>query len=266
MKKTLFTILITITGSYTCLCICLFLFQEHLIFFPQQLSQDYQFQFDEGFDELDFKTVDGTSLSGVLFKADSTKGLVFVLHGNAGSINSCGNAAKVYTDLNYDVFFLDYRGYGKSEGTISGQKQLFEDNQFVYDSLKKGYNEEDIIIMGYSIGTGMAAKLASDNKPQQLVLQAPYYNMTELMKQRMPFIPTYILKYTFATNDYLRACNMPITIFHGTRDQVIPHTSSLRLQEEFKSQIKLIVLEGQGHNGISENEQFEKELKSILAD
>jgi len=71
---------------------------------------------------------------------------------------------------------LDYRGYGKSEGTINGQEQIFRDVQTVYDSLKHSYQENKIIVLGYSIGSGPAAKLASTNNPKLLILQAPYYS------------------------------------------------------------------------------------------
>src|ERR1700712_5680976 len=122
---------------YILLCILLYFIQERLIFFPQKLTSSYKFQFDENFEELFFTSEDNVSLHGILFKADSSKGLIFYLHGNAGSMQSWGQIAKTYTDLHYDLFMLDYRGYGKSEGRISSEKQFYNDAQFVYDSLKK---------------------------------------------------------------------------------------------------------------------------------
>lgn len=264
MKKKILNFLKIIAGLYIFLCLALYFFQEKLIFFPQQLEKNYQFNFGQNFDELNFKTSDGKLINGLLFKADSTKGLIFYLHGNAGSLSSWGNVAKTYTELNYDVFILDYRSFGKSEGTINGQKQLFEDNEIIYKELKKNYNEKDIIILGYSIGTGIASKLASNNNPKQLILQAPYYSMTDMMRQRFLFIPTFILKYKFATNEYLKNCEMPITIFHGNQDGVINYESSLKLKEEFKTKVNLITLNGQGHNGMTDNKDYKKELKSIL--
>jgi pimeloyl-ACP methyl ester carboxylesterase len=91
--------------------------------------------------------------------------LIFYLHGNAGSLNTWGEVAKRYTELKYDVFMLDYRGYGKSEGSIHSQKQFHEDIQMAYDEMKKTYKESNIVVLGYSIGTGPAAKLASLNHP-----------------------------------------------------------------------------------------------------
>lgn len=265
MKKKLLNFSKVIVGLYIVLCVALYFFQEKLIFFPQKLEKNYQFNFTQDFDELNYKTLDGKTLNGLLFKADSTKGLIFYLHGNAGSLRSWGNVANTYTELNYDVFILDYRSFGKSEGTINGQEQLFEDNQLIYNELKKEYREEDITILGYSIGTGLASNLASANKPKQLILQAPYHSLTDMMHQRFSFIPTFILKYELATNEYLKKCEMPITIFHGNRDGVINYESSLKLKEEFKTKINLITLIGQGHNGMTDNGDYKSALKNILS-
>jgi alpha-beta hydrolase superfamily lysophospholipase len=264
MKKKLTKGLKISAGLYTILCLGLYLFQENLIFFPQKKDANYQFNFTQDFDELTFQTSDGKSLNGLLFKADNSKGLIFYLHGNAGSLASWGNVASTYKDLNYDIFILDYRGYGKSEGNISSQIQLFEDNQMMYDQLKKQYREEDITILGYSIGTGLASKLASDNQPKQLILQAPYYSLTDMMSQRFSFIPTFILKYKLANNEYLKNCEIPITIFHGNRDGVINYEASLKLKDELKEKVNLIILKGQRHNGMTYNTDYKRELKNIL--
>lgn len=265
MKKRIIRVLTILFSIYILLCGLLYFFQEKLIFFPQKLDKNYQFQFGQKFEEFNIKTTDGKLINGLLFKADSSKGLIFYLHGNAGSLSSWGDVAKTYTDLNYDVFILDYRSYGKSEGEINGQNQLFEDNQTAYNELKKSYNENKIIVLGYSIGTGLASKLASTNNPKLLILQAPYYNLTDMMKQRFSFIPTFILKYKFATNEYLKNCKMPVVIFHGNSDEVIYYGSSLKLKEEFKKQDTLITLNGQGHNGMTDNEEYKMELTKILA-
>ncbi|MEO8516689.1 MAG: alpha/beta fold hydrolase [Flavobacterium sp.] len=264
MKKRLLKILIIVLGIYIIFCVVLYFFQEKLIFLPEKLDKNYRFQFGQKFEEVNIKTTDEKLINGLLFKDKHSKGLVFYLHGNAGALNSWGEVAKTYTDLNYDVFVIDYRSYGKSEGTIKGENQLFQDNQTVYDALKKRYDEDKIIVLGYSIGTGMASKLASTNKPRLLILQAPYYSLTDLVKKQFPFIPDFILKYKLTTNEYLKNCKMPVVIFHGDQDEMIYYGSSLKLKAQFKPQDTLITLNGQGHNGITDNEDYKAALKKIL--
>lgn len=263
MKKKLLTVFKIVFGLYALLCGFLYFFQESIIFFPQKLNKDHQFNFNQKFKELNIKTYDNKIINGLLFKAKNTKGLIFYLHGNAGSLDSWGTVAKNYTKLNYDVFILDYRGFGKSEGSIKNQEQVFKDNQTAYNLLKKEYNEQNIIILGYSIGTGMASKLASENTPKELILQAPYYNLTDIMRRKFSLIPTFILKYKFETNKYLKKCKMPITIFHGKEDRVISYNSSLKLKKDFPK-INLITLFKQGHNRISYNKVYNQKLKILL--
>jgi uncharacterized protein len=117
----------------------LYFFQEKQIFFPEKLDGNFKFSFSQKFQELNIKTDDDQLLNGLLFKADNSKGLISYLHGNAGSFNSLGQIAKTYTDLGYDVFLLDYRGFGKSDGSISSQEQLFQDVQIAYNEIKKRY-------------------------------------------------------------------------------------------------------------------------------
>ncbi len=250
--------------AYMLLCIGLYFFQEKLIFFPERLDKNFKFSFNQPFEEITIKTAVDKTLNAVLFHSDSSKGLVFYLHGNAGSINSWGEVASRYTSLHYDVFMLDYPGYGKSDGSINSQSQLFNSIQTCYDEMKKRYQEARIVVLGYSIGTGPAAKLASVNHPKLLVLEAPYYNLKDLMRHKYPIVPTFLLKYNFQTNKYLKDCKMPVILFHGDADEVIYYGSSLKLKNEFKKGDTLITLKGQLHNGISDNLEYLAELKSIL--
>jgi alpha-beta hydrolase superfamily lysophospholipase len=249
---------------YVLICVLLYFFQEKLIFFPDKLNRNYRFLFSRPFEEMGIRTNDGQLLNALLFTSEKSRGLVFYLHGNAGALHTWGEVAKRYTSLNYDVFILDYRGFGKSEGSIKNQGQFFEDIQTAYNEMKKRYSEDSIIVLGYSIGTGPAAQLASLNQPKLLILQAPYFSMTDLMSHSYPLLPTFLLKYKFKTNGYIKECKMPVIIFHGDQDEVIYYGSSLKLKETLKATDTLITLHGQGHNGITDNEQYIHALSKIL--
>lgn len=238
--------------------------QERMLFYPDILSKEYTFPFNQTYQEYSIKVDKNTSLNGLLFTKEKSKGLIFYLHGNAGSNASWGSIADVYLKNNYDFFILDYRGYGKSEGAIKNEKQLYDDIQIVYDSLKLLYDENNIVIIGYSIGTGPATKLASDNDPKILILKAPYYNMTDLAHQYVKIIPSFLIKYKLRTDKYITQVKCPVVIFHGNHDEVIYVGSSHKLKERLKPGDKLIILEGQRHNGINENATYQFELQKIL--
>ena len=241
---------------YISTCAFLYFQQETILFHPTKLSSDFQYDFDVDFEEKVIVVEDGTKLSGVLFKTENPKGLVFYLHGNGGAVTSCVNASKTYTKVGYDCFVLDYRGYGKSEGEILSQNQFYSDVEIAYDSLCKDYEEQNIIIVGYSIGTGPAAMLAAKSDAKHLILLAPYYSMVDMMNNQYPFIPDYFLEYKLKTYEFIPKVSPPISIFHGDADEIIYYGSSVKLKEHFSSKDELITLTGQLHGGMNENPIF----------
>lgn len=250
---------------YVALCILVYFIQERLLFFPKKLPGDFVFSFHQPYEEQYIRMSDGVLLNGLLFKSDSSAGLIFYLHGNAGALDGWGEVAATYTRLGYDVFIFDYRGYGKSGGAIRSEAQFYEDAQTVYDSLKKSYPEDKITILGYSIGTGTAARLAAMNYPQRLILQAPYYSMKDMARHHYPFLPSFLLKYTFPTYRYIKDTKAPITIFHGDQDEVIYYESStVKLKPYLKPDDTLITLPGQGHNGMTDNADYRAALARVL--
>lgn len=264
MKKIFRGLLIVLASGYVVICALLYVFQENIIFFPQKLSMNYPFDPEWNAEEVAIPTTDGNALHGLLFRSDSAKGLVFYLHGNAGSLATWGTVAPTYLQHGYDVFILDYRGYGKSSGCIESEQQLFTDVQLAYDRMKEEYSEMYIIVLGYSIGTGPAVHVASENNPRMLILQAPYYSLVDMMAHTYPFVPTFLLKYRLESNRYLPHVQSPIVLFHGTDDEVIYYGSSLKLQELAKPMDRLITLDGQGHNGITGNPVYLMELQRLL--
>ncbi|WP_130733561.1 alpha/beta hydrolase [Flavobacterium sp. J27] len=264
MTKLLFNFFKIIIILYILLCGILYFYQEKIIFLPTKLNPNFQFKFKQSFEERNFITPDGKKLNGLLFKSENLKGLIFYLHGNAGNLNSWGFTAETYTRLHYDVFILDYRGYGKSEGKIKSQQQLFDDATLAYQKMKQEYNENKIIITGDSIGSGIASYLAATNHPKKLILQAPYYNLTTMMQQKMPFIPSFILKYKLENNEYLKTCRCPVYLFHGKEDTIIPFQSSQKLKEECMGVSQLILINYLGHNGMNENSMYQSEIEKIL--
>jgi pimeloyl-ACP methyl ester carboxylesterase len=85
-----------------------------------------------------------------------------------------------------------------------------------------------------------------------------------MMRHTYPIIPTFLLKYKFRTNEYIKDCKMPVVIFHGNRDEVIYYGSSLKLKTQMKPQDTLITLDGQGHNGMTDNPEYISALGKIL--
>jgi len=238
--------------------------QEKLIFFPDVLPQDYTFQFDNSFEEKFIETPDKKILNGLLFKVDSSRGVIFYLHGNAGAINFWGFMSEIYGDLNYDVFMLDYRGYGKSQGKIENEMQMYSDVRLAYSMITKEYNENQIIIVGQSLGTGPATFLAQQNNPKQLILISPYYSVSDVVSHKYKIVPNFLLNYKFPTNIFIEKVKAPILIIHGNKDDVIYFGSSKKLIKLCKPNDKLFIIDNLGHNGFYDNFEFLELLKENL--
>ena len=237
---------------------------EKLIFKPSKLDSGYKYDFPQKFEELSIPMKDGVKLNGLLFTTDSSKGLVFYLHGNAGNLGFWGRIAPIFTSQHYDVFIPDYRGYGKSGGTITSESQLYDDMQTLYDAMRSRYAENRTIVLGYSIGTGPAAQLASTNNPRMLILQAPYYGLVDLVQHMVPTIDTNLIRYKFPTYQFLQQTKAPVYIFHGDADKTIYPESSEKLKAFFKKDDELIVLKGVGHSGLTLSQDYMNGLKRIL--
>ena len=264
MFRKIMVALLTILGLYIFMCALVFVMQEKLIFLPDKLRKDHEFRFAVPFEELYIRTSDDKLLHGLLFTTHQPKGLVFYLHGNAGCLENWGEVAQVYTSLNYDVFLLDYRGYGKSDGQVKSEDQLHQDVRAAYDEMRKRYDEDKIVVLGYSLGSGPASKLAAENSPRLLILQAPYFSLKDVAKRSFPFIPVVLLKYKLETNRYITACKMPVVLIHGDQDEVIYYESSLKLKALLKPTDTLITLAGQGHNGMTFTPDYQKAIAEIL--
>ena len=234
-------------------------------FFPgDKLAKNYQYNFPVQFKEITITTSDSAHLSGILFSADSSKGVILYLHGNTGALDKWGNISKIYTNLHYDLFMLDYRGYGKSEGTIKNEAQLYTDVQAAYNYLKLIYGEDKIIVLGYSIGTGPAAFLAANNHPKKVILQAPYYSLPDAMNHLRPSFDTTKIAFHFNVYQFVQQTKSPLVIFHGDEDKMFYYGSSLKLKAFFKPGDELITLKGAGHPFMDQNPQYLDSLKRVL--
>ena len=220
--KRLKIVLLILIGGYLVVSLLLYLFQERLIFLDTQLKADHIFKFDIPHQEINIDMPDGGKVNVLHFRRKDSKGLIVYFHGNAGNLARWGVIAVEISALGHDVAIMDYRGFGKSTGNRSNET-MKSDALEVYNYFKAEYGEEKMILYGRSLGSGIAAYVASENSPAKIILETPYYNFTSVVDSKFPLFPTsLLLKYKFHTYEYLKAKNCPIYIFHGTNDSVVP--------------------------------------------
>jgi alpha-beta hydrolase superfamily lysophospholipase len=227
----------------------LYLTQERIILPASALAAGYRFQFDQPFEEV-WIPVQGASLHALHFKQPNPRGVVFFLHGNAGNLVSWTTGLDFYRRVNYDLFIVDYRGYGKSTGHIENEAQLYADARAAYDAMAPLYRDKPIVIYGRSLGTALAASLARDVQPRLLVLVSPFSSLAASAAQAYPWAPEWVLKYPLRTDAIIGDVKSPILLIHGSEDKLIPLSHSERLKALARSPVELLVVPGAGHGDI----------------
>lgn len=251
-------------AGYVVLGILVYFVQEKFIFKPEKLPQNFQYKYDVPFKEINFDPEPGVRINGLHFNVKKPKGLVLYFHGNSRSIKGWAKYARDFYRFGYDVVLVDYRGFGKSTGKRS-EREMLKDMQFVYDTLAVNMPEHHIIVYGRSMGSGFASKIASDNKPRYLILDAPYYSFLKVAERLMPILPhRWLLRYHLRTDRWIRHVNCHIYILHGTRDFLIPIKHSEKLKQIMPGKITLIRIKGGGHNNLPSFNEYHNFLRDIL--
>ena len=243
----------------------LYFFQEKLIFLPTTLAKEYRYEFNEPFEEIFLTADDGAVLNAIHFRRENPYGVILYFHGNAGDLSRWGSITEFFARKNYDVVVMDYRTYGKSTGRLSEQA-LFDDGQLFYDYTSQQYEESVITLYGRSLGTAIAAKLASQNRPKRLILETPYYSLMDVAKDRFPFLPLkWLLKYKLNTYEFIKEVDCPVTIFHGTDDHVVPYESGRRLFDVVPGSHKnMVTIEHGEHNNLIRFDTYLTGIQAVL--
>lgn len=244
--------------------------QEKMLFQKALLPDDYTFSFEEPFEELFLDVEKDVSINALYFHAKKPKGVVIYFHGRGGNLaKNWGRVSKEFTSRGYDFFIMDYRGFGKSRGKLSEQG-LFDDADYCYRYLAARIPEDQIIVYGRSLGTGIATYVASRHHPKNLILESPYFSILDLTPKQLPYLPRFLacalLKYHFRTDQWITQVKSPIHIFHGTEDELVPFDSSLRLLKLIreKQNAFLIRIENGKHNHLRLHPTYQKALNQIL--
>jgi pimeloyl-ACP methyl ester carboxylesterase len=242
----------------------LYWLQDKMLFHPKPLPKNYAFHFSQPFLELNIPVAKERNLNVIRFTVDTSKrkGVVLFFHGNRQNVERYANYAPLFTNNGYEVWMMDYPGFGKSTGEHK-EGTLYSDALLLYKMAIREVPSERIIIYGKSLGTGIAAQLASVRDCKELILETPYYDIDALAKHYFPIYPVALTKYEFSTNSYLKNVVAPVFIFHGTDDGVVPYKQGKRLAKENKN-VELITIEGGSHNDLLQFPLFKQKIDQLL--
>lgn len=246
--------------------VALYFLQDRILFHPVSLKRSHQYDFKVPHKDLNIPINDKDTLNLVQFlSGDSVKrGVVLYFHGNKKNISWYARFAPYFTKHGYEVLMIDYPGFGKSTGRFDEQT-LYDWAMHVYTLARSRYGPDSIIIYGKSMGTGIAAQLASMRSCNRLILETPYYDFPSVVKHYLPVYPVHrMIHFQLPTYEYLPTIVAPISIFQGTSDGVITYRNAKRLQPLLKKTDEFITIEGGKHNNLYEFELTTRKIDSLL--
>lgn len=241
--------------------------QHWFIFRPKKLPQDYTYQFTAPPEEIWLNAPEHGRLNALWFKRGgeiSKKGVILFFHGNAGNLARWGHLHYYFARLGYDYFVYDYRGYGKSTGRRN-EDLLYADALAAYDSIAKFYSSGQIVLYGRSLGSTFAAYVAAAREGKRLILETPFYSMKDLFYTYYPFLPRlFSFRYHFPSHAYLCKARMPVVIFQGTADCVVPFASAKRLQSCLGPGDVFYTVPGASHNNLLFYDIYNQVIAQLL--
>lgn len=250
------TIVFVAAAVYLGICVVLFVFQRSLIYFPQPRTA--------GDSQSTMRlTVDGEALVVSVRPHAGPKAIVY-FGGNAEDVSqNLAPFSEWFPD--HALFLLHYRGYGGSTGQPT-EEGNHRDAAALFRKVQAGH--PDIVVIGRSLGSGVAVRLVSEQTASRLVLVTPYDSIEGLAAGAYPYFPVgWLLRDKYDSGRYASRLTLPTTLVVAERDEVIPRASTDKLFARFgKGIASMVVIRGVGHNTIGGVDEYRAALQEAVED
>jgi len=263
--KKIFRWIKVILMMYGLIGIAIYYLQDTILFHPESMAKDHNYDFAIAHKEINIPYNDSSNINIIQFTtAENAKGVVLYFHGNRKNISWYAKYAPNFTKHGYEVWMIDYPGYGKSTGSLTEQR-LYDYAAQLYILAASRFAKDNIILYGKSMGSGLAAYIASRKNCKELILETPYYSITSLAAHYFPVYPVgRMIHYKIPSYQYLQQVIAPVTIFHGTSDGVIPYSNAEKLKPFLKPADEFVTIKGGSHNDLNDFPLFHQKLDSLL--
>lgn len=186
----------------------------------------------DGFAEVTITTADGIALRSFYREADAGQPTLVFFHGNSGTLTGSAMATRPLAEQGIGLLLAEYRGYAGHAGEPS-EDGLYRDGDAAMAWLaEQGIPLRRTIVMGNSLGTGVASEMALRHQPAALILSAPFTSLPDTASANLPWLPVHwLMQDRFASKEKLPQLTMPILIQHGTADHLVPFEQGLALSQ-----------------------------------
>ena len=209
-----------------------YIFQRNLLYHPTENNYSGD-QILVDIEKVKIKTSDNIELISWYHNKDFNKyKTILYFHGNAGSLENRIHKINHFKDINVNFLIFAWRGFSGNKGKPT-EKGLYEDAKSAVKWLKlKGINEENIILYGESLGTGVAIEIAQNKNFSGVILESPFTSMIDTGKDKYPFLPVrFLLKDKYENNRKIKNIKSPILVMHGKIDKIVPFYMGKKIYE-----------------------------------
>ena len=200
-----------------------------------------------GFEQVAYTTDDGLTLKAAYRAAMDGKPSIVFFHGNGDNWSGAAAATQIMADAGFGILLPEYRGYSGNPRKPS-EHGLYGDGRAAITWItQQGVGKDKLVLVGNSLGSGVAVELAVEASPLALILISPYSSMTALAGEKIPWVPaSVLLRDRFDSEAKLGAITSPILILHGQRDELIP-IEHARILARTNDRVQLVTFPEAGH-------------------
>lgn len=264
----LFTSLVIILGLYLGLIVFLFVIQAKLIYFPSRAIEATPGDIGLAYEPVQIQTSDGLTLTGWYVPAEQARGTLLFFHGNAGNISHRLESIARFNRLRLNVFIIDYRGYGQSQGS-PGEPGTYLDAEAAWRYLvdERGIPPPEIVIFGRSLGGAVGVWLAHNYQPGALIIESTFTSVPDLAAKYYPLLPVRRLAHIrYDSLSRIGSINCPIMVIHSLEDEIIPYDHGQQLFAAAPEPKRFLELRGRHNEGfVISGEVYEAGLAEFLA-
>ena len=246
-------IFLVLLGAYMGLGGLLYFFQDQFLYHPEKQLNATPGQHGWTYESITFQTKDGEVLHGWWIPSSVERGTLLFLHGNAGNISGRIDIVKPFLQLGLSVLLFDYRGYGQSTGTPS-EEGLYQDAEAAWNYLTRtqGRDPGRVVLLGRSLGGGVATWLAGRAQPAALILESTFTSVIAMARKKFPLFPVGLMaKSRYDNLRRVAHLEVPLLVIHSPTDEVVPFAHGRRLYEAAAFPKSFMEIKGAHHNGFS---------------
>mgnify|MGYP001158765152 FL=1 len=232
LRKKLVSLIQIIFLIYLIMLIYLYINQRNLMYHPNENNYIGD-KISVHIEKVKINTSDNIDLLGWFHKKDLERyKTILFFHGNAGTLENRIHKLNHFSKMKVNFLIIAWRGFNGNKGKPS-ENGLYEDGKSALNWLfKKGVKEENIVVYGESLGTGVATHLSQKKNFAGIILETPFTSMTDAAKAFYPYIPVgLLLKDKFNNEEKIRNINAPVLIMHGEADQIVPFNMGKKMYE-----------------------------------